>query len=565
MKKAIIIFIIILALSAGIAGFYHYQKNSYSKETLKIEILGMKEVDLAQKIVYTVKYKNNGNARLENPKLTFECPDNSLKCSIVGEEESEGQGNLLRKTISLLTIYPGEEKTIQIEARLLGSENDTKVARASLTYQPKDLKGYYESVTTFTSVIKKVPITFGIDIPSKIESGKEISILSNYFSHINYPLSNLSVIAEYPSDFNFLEANPLALEKTNWDIGLLNENQGGRIEIKGTLNGEVKEQKIFKIRFGIWQEGEFTLLKEIVKAVEIVSPSLYISQSINNNPKYIADPGELLHYEIFFKNIGEQAQENMFLVVKLEGNAFDYQSIRTDSGNFASGDNSIIFDWRRVPMLRFLDAQEEGKVEFWIELKKEWEMTQSQEDNFIIRNKIYLSQAREEFANKVNSMLNLSQKGYFEDEVFGNSGPIPPKVGQKTTYTIIWQIKNHYNILKNVKVKTLLPQNVEFVGSIFPEQEIEKIAFDPVSREIVWDVGDIENKDGVVLQNRNIAFQISFIPNEAQRGTKPEIIGKGRISGEDEWTGIVVDGFSPAINTTLPDDRTISEEAGIIQ
>ncbi|MEA3292871.1 MAG: hypothetical protein U9P88_00085, partial [Patescibacteria group bacterium] len=103
------------------------------------------------------------------------------------------------------------------------------------------------------------------------------------------------------------------------------------------------------------------------------------------------------------------------------------------------------------------------------------------------------------------------------------------------------------------------------VGSIFPEQEIEKIAFDPVSREIVWDVGDIENKDGVVLQNRNIAFQISFIPNEAQRGTKPEIIGKARISGEDEWTGLVVDGFSPAINTILPDDKTISEEAGIIQ
>ena len=73
--KKITLFIIILALIAGIAGFYYYQKNIYSKEVLKLEILGQEEADLLQEVEYIVKYKNNGNTRLEEPELVLNTPN----------------------------------------------------------------------------------------------------------------------------------------------------------------------------------------------------------------------------------------------------------------------------------------------------------------------------------------------------------------------------------------------------------------------------------------------------------------------------------------------------------
>ncbi len=553
MRRKFITFLILLATIVGMAGFYYWQKNIYSKEVLKLEILGPEEAEIYQEIEYIVKYKNNGQVRLEEPRLIFEYP----KYSIVEEE-------VLRKEISLEDIYPGEERVVPFKARLFGKEGDALTAKATLSYRPKNLKARYESTTTFTTVIKSVPLNFEFDLPSKTESGKEFKFRLNYFSNIDYPLSNLRCKIEYPLGFEFIESTPLSLEKIEWEIPPLNKAEGGRIEIVARLRGEVGEQKIFQAELGTWQEGEFVLLKKAVKGVEIIKPALYITQQINGNPEHIANPGDSLHYEIFFKNIGEETLIDLSLVTTLTGNAYDLETLRAPDGEYELGDNSILWEWRRAGDLQFLNVQEEGKVEFWVKLKEEWEIS-SLEGKEVIKNKIYLSQVREEFVNKVNSKLVVTQKGYFEDEVFGSSGPIPPKVGERTTYTIMWQVKNYYNDVKNVKVKATLPKNVKLTGKIFPEEETEKFTFDSQSREIVWNIGELKVAQGILSPAPNIAFQIALTPDNAQIGQTPEIIGQAKIEGEDSWTKETLRQTASNINTTLPDDKTITEEMGRVQ
>lgn len=553
MKNNYIIIIAVVIIALGAFGFWLYQKNSYSKEILKLEILAPNEVELAQEIEYTVKYKNNGNTRLESARLIFEYP----KYSLTSENEP------LRKELILDDIYPGQEQTFTFKARLLGNEGELKKARAWLNYQPKNLTARYESETSHTAQIKSVPLTLEFDLPSKIDSGKEISFELNYFSNVGYPLSNLGIKIEYPSDFEFESSSPKSLEETEWEIGLLNRAEGGRIAISGNLKGEVGEQKQFKAQLGSWQDGEFIVLKETIRAVQIVTPSLYISQQINNSPQYVATAGDTLHYEIYFKNIGNDAFSNLFLVARLEGDIFDFATLKAPLGDFESGDNSIIFDWRRVSSLQFLDAREEGKVEFWIDLKEDWAITNVNEKNPVLKNKVFLSQAQEEFVTKVNSKIEIIQKGYYQDEVFGNSGPIPPVAGNQTTYTVIWQAKNCYNDVKNVKVKATLANNARLTGNIFPEGT--SLTFDTGSRELVWDLENLDAGKGVLGAGPSVAFQIAFTPDSFQQGTTPQLIGEAVITGEDQFTGLTVNGNSSSVNTTLPDDETVSSQEGIVR
>jgi len=559
MKKFTII-IILLAAVAGIAGLYYYQRNIYSKEILKLEILGPEETELVQEIEYIVKYKNNGNTRLEEPELIFEYPEYSIP--------SEGSSQRVTKNADDFggAIYPGQEQTFSFKARLLGKEGAVKQAKATLSYRPKNLKARYESSTTFTTLIKKVSLTFDFDLPTKIESGKDFDFKLNYFSNVDYPLSDLRVTVEYPSDFEFVESVPQSLEKTEWDVGLLNKAKGGRISITGKLRGEIGEEKVFQAKFGTWREGEFVLLKEIAKGVEITKPSLYVSQQINGNPRYIASPGDSLHYQISFKNLGEDIFTNLFLIVKLEGEAFDFDTLKAPRGTFETGDNSIIFDWKRVSKLQFLDAGEEGEVEFWIGLEDEWPISSSEDKNPEIRTNVYLSQIQEQFVNKVNSKLQIVQKVYFQDEVFGNTGSMPPKAGEGTTYTIMWQVRNFYNDVNGVKVKAKLPSNVELTGNIFPEDGSSNFTFDSESREMVWSVGDLKVSEGVAgTAAPNLSFQVRLTPYANQTGQTPEIIGEATISGEDQWTGEIIRGTSPTVNTTLPDDQTVTGEQSIVQ
>jgi hypothetical protein len=544
--RKITIFIIVLALSLIAAGFWYYQRGFYSKDALKLEILGPGEAELADEVEYIVKYKNNGNVRLEQAKLVFEFPENSVV---------EGEA-FLRKEITLDDIYPGEEKTASLKARLFGSEGKAKVAKAQISYHPKDLKASYTSDTTFTTLIKTVPITFEFDLPSRTESDKQLQFRLNYFSNVDYPLSDLDVKIEYPTGFEFLDSNPKALDQTEWNIGLLNRADGGRIEVSGNLKGEIGESKLFQAELGMWQNGEFVSLKKATRGIEIMKPSLYIIQEINNNPQYIANPGDLLDYQITFKNIGDKVAQNLFLIVNLDGDALDLDSLKIDSGQFSKDDKRIIWDYTMISDLKNLLPTEEGQVEFWVKIKDDLPPDMK---NLTIKDTVSLDNFKEEFSTKVNSKVEILQNGYFQDEIFGNSGPIPPAVGQTTTYTVIWQVKNYNNDIKNVKVKAILPQWVRLTGEIFPKDA--KFSFDSASREIVWDVGELMTAgSGVSGPGPNVAFQIAFLPDSSQRGQAPEIVSEARLTAEDTWTETNLERTASAITT-----NSIGQDSGIVQ
>src|SRR6056297_299630 len=535
MFKKIITILIVLLLIVGGIGFWYLNRNTYSKEILKIEVLGPERTKVGEEIEYIVKYRNNGNVRLEVPKLVFEYPQYAEI-----PENREKRVELSSKEIGD-AIYPGEEKTFRFKTRLFGKKGEDRTAKASLTYSPKNLNSSYKSVSSLTTIIEEVPLSFEFDLPSKVESAQEFTFQINYFSNIDYPISDLAVKVEYPDDFEFISAEPTGIEKTTWNIGLLNKADGGRIEIIGNLRGDVGDRKIMNAKLGIWREDDFVHLKEITKGIELIEPSLYITQQINGNPKYVASPGDMLHYELFFKNIGDDPLTKAFLIFKMQGDAYDLSTLKSDKVDFGEGDNSIIFDWRKVSKLQFLEAKKEGMVEFWIELKDDWGMEGENDKNPILTNQIYLSQVEKEFEIKVNTKAELVQSAYSEkpedsiiddEEIFENSGPHPLEEGESSTYTVVWELKNYYNDLENTIIKATLPEDVEMTGNIYPEED--GLTYDSDSRELVWDAEKVEAGTGFTEDSRKIAFQLEITPETEK--SEYTLIEKGEIKGSDQFT-----------------------------
>ena len=196
--KRVIFIIIVIGIVIGIAGFWYWRENIYSKEVLKLEILGPEQAEVFEEVKYTVKYKNNGDIRLEDPRLIFEFPEDTLL----------EPGQTRRQEKELEDIYPGEEKTFQFKARLFGRENEVKTAKAWLNYKPRNLQARYESATTFSTAIKSVPLSFDFDLASRVEAGRDFRFYLNYFSSSDYPISDLGVKIEYPDGFEFLKSSP---------------------------------------------------------------------------------------------------------------------------------------------------------------------------------------------------------------------------------------------------------------------------------------------------------------------------------------------------------------------
>ena len=151
MRKKLTIIILILFVIVLALGIWVLQRNVYSREIVRLEILGPSEAELASEVEYVVRYKNNGNIRLESPVLIFEFPKNA---EVINDPSGNGNGRL-RKEKELADINPGEENKVSFKGRLFGKENEAITAKVWLKYRPKNLTAYYESATTFTTTIKR--------------------------------------------------------------------------------------------------------------------------------------------------------------------------------------------------------------------------------------------------------------------------------------------------------------------------------------------------------------------------------------------------------------------------
>lgn len=551
-KKILLILFVVVLVGAG--AFLYYKESMFSKEILKLEILGPDTAKIGDEIQYTVQYKNNGNFVLEQAKLVFELPNNSLT------EDS--------KTMfvqNLKDIYPGDQESVSFKARLLGKDGDLKTAKASLSYVPKNITATYESDTTFITKVDASPVTLNFDLPTQVEQGKALTYSVNYFSNVDYPLENLSVKIDPVPGFDISSADPKSLDNKEWKLQTLNKAQGGRINITGKVSAQSAQNLTFSASLGMWQNGNFVVIKQANANVQVIQPLLFISQQVNGSDSYIASPGETLHYQIFFRNIGSTPFSNLFMVAKIDGSALDTSTIEAqDNGQVQAGDNMIVWDYTQVPQLRSLDTQQQGEVDFDVKVRSDWTPSMTDVNSNVITDEVNVSQITQKFTTKVNSGLVISQKGFYKSDDIYNSGVIPPQVGKATTYTINWQIKNYFSDEKNVKVKAVMPKNVSLTGQIMPQDELSNFSFDSSSREIVWSAGDISAGTGVTGDPVALSFQVSVTPDALQKGLAAPLMGQAEISGENQFTNTTITSQDSAVDTSLPDDFANSG-GGIVQ
>ena len=523
MQKFVLVFLLVATAALGAIGFWFWQKNSTSRADLKLEILAPDEATLGEEILYTVKWKNMGDVGFENAKLTFEYPSGALP----------SEGAEMRKITDIANIAPGQEGSMQFAARLFGKKDDVQEARATITYTLRNITANLRAETSTSTVLAVVPVNFELDMPSRMESEQQFAFTLNYSSNSAYPLSNLRITLEYPAGFEFRSASPSPIGEKEWNIGALNQAEGGRITVTGALHGNVQEAKLFRATLGSWKEGKFTLLRDNSKIVQIIEPRLFITQKINGSSDYIANAGDTLHYEVFFRNSSDRPLENLSMVVSLDGKPFDLTSIRADGGNFKPGDNSISWRPSDVPQLRFLGRGEEGKIEFWVDAQKEFRPVSPQEMNFVLKNSVFLSDAKEDFTMKLSANPGVEQR------IIGDATPGAPQT--EKFYIVEWKATNAYNDVGNVRVKATLPAGVEFADDVQPREAV--VTYDSVSKEIVWTVADLPAGTGYFGEFP--APLITFRVRVTNRVEK--IMGEARITGEDRFTNRSVTDTAPEI------------------
>lgn len=562
--RLIVAFSVLMLAGAGYLGYVYFFQ-TFKKSDVSVKITGPETVESGENIEFTVSYQNRSDFDLENAVLLFEWPEGAIP----------KDSTILKNEQRLGTISSGRAKGFTYEGQFFGAKNNKMVVNATLQYSPKGVERSYEAKSVFESLISKTPFSVIMNIPPRAVSGNEVELILEYQNLSQTSFDDMQLKIEYPEGFIFSSAEPAASFSNNvWEFEKINGKENGKIKLKGILSGRENENKLFQAFIGkLNQDNELIAYAGDEETTVMSSTILFVYQTVNDGRDIVASPRDRLSYKIKYRNTSDVAIPNVTITAKIDSKAVDYRSFDIRWGSFSGAINSIVWNSTSVPQLSILGPGEEGEVLFSVRLKDKIEVAGFSDQNFIVSNIVSVNSDQipdvlrgipigneDKVDVRVNTVVDFAMKGLYKNAPLENSGPIPPRIGQKTTYNIIWQLTNTTNDIDGAKIEAALPPNVAWEGRVSPGSA--DIVYDKFSGKVVWNIGKIPIGTGFIMPAMQAAFQVSITPGLADVGRSVDLISSAKFGGIDSFTNTSLASEEDKKNIYLQEDSYIMDFDG---
>lgn len=551
-----IFFLATIALSVYVL---FYSSNIVSANNIDIAIKAPTQIRSGEELNLEITLLNRNKVTLQDAVLSFTYPSGSM------DSLSTNQELLLRRE-KLGDIAPGESKLLSSRALIFGAENDRPKVLLKLEYNIPDSNAVFSKEAEYEVFIESSTVNVSLDIPADINLGKTFNSRLVVISNAKSPLRQVAVKLEYPTGFSFQSANPEPQLSNNiWYLGDLAPGDKREIILTGSLSGLSEDLKTFKVLAG-WDksagQGEIaTVYANLAKTISLKKD--FVGLSIDLQGRTSSSPGGQIEGTINWSNNLRDKVLNGRLELAFSGLALDKRSVRASQGFYNSLTNSIVWDKQSLGSLGLLNPGDGGQTSFSFNilplsslsaggveplgLKAVFSGTRQGDDNQ--ETEIVSENSR---TIKISSLARLSARSLYSVGPFRNSGPLPPKVGEETTYTLTLGLANSTNELKSARLTADIPSYLRWLGNFSPLDE--RLIYSKTDSKVVWDVGTVAVTpvDGVL--SREVSFQVALTPSLSQLGTAPALLQNIVFTAVDSVTGDTIKLQSSNLDIKLTGD-----------
>ncbi len=537
-------------LALGAAWYVFSQgKNVVSDKNIEIAVKGPVSLKAGDELDLQIALTNKNPVAIDQAELSVVWPDGSRD-----PDNTAKQFTYTNQKIGV--IKSGETVNVVARAIVFGKENDELEVKLNLGYHLTDSNTLFEKEAIYRLKINASPVDLSVVIPSEINSNQELNLNLKVTSNSDKPLNNVLVEVIYPPGFQFKNSNvPPTYDSRKWLLGDLLPGVERVINITGVIEGQTEELKSFQVRAGIKdpdQEKNIALLyNDFFKTLTIKKPFLgitFVEGNLSTGSASLTLKNEKDgQYNLEWVNNLPIKLRDVQVIVHLTGEALDKRSVRVQGGYYSSVDNTITWDKHTKTELAFVEPGATGRLGFsFSSLPLLGEAKNLRGPRIYTDITITGFRVSEGFSNekvqtdlsrviKIDSVVKINTQTFYRDGPLSNTGPLPPKVDNKTTYTLKWSLLNSSNDVNNGIVETTLPLGVEWVGVTSPPDE--NISYDKQQRKVVWDLGYLKAGTGVATDPRTVNFQVSFTPSINQVGAMAKLTRNVVFRGVDTFSG----------------------------
>jgi len=564
--------LLIFALSLGVVYFaysYFFDRTNDSS-SLEIKISAPEKVLAGEEFSYKIEYHNPSKFALTKVNLEVQYPENFI---LVGSSIVPQNGNYGWR---LPDIDPGASASLSITGKLINKADSVNIISGRLSYVPLNYSSQFKKEASASTLITGPGFQADLEYNNTAFLNQDNTmtliisdITNNYLGDFNLTFSlpeetNVSVASSSDklSSSSDLTAKKITITKSggvSWQISGLNQELG-RQEIPlsykiGTKldNPEISVRLEKKLEDGqsyvFWEK---TVKPTLVKSD--LNLTLFINGSKNDNA---INFGQALNYTLSYNNKGDNTFKEVIIMTALSGEFLDFNSLNMEKAGEVRG-NTIIWTKNEIPELAEIKPGQEGEINFSLnllafkegDLGKDLSVTSYAQYGVNNRTAKGEDNKSNTVISKINSDLSLSEQiRYFNDDNQPvGSGPLPPKVGEKTGFKVYWVVKNNLHELAETRVVFTLPSNVEFDDKT--STNVGNIAYDSNTRQVVWEIGRLP----VSVYRADAEFGISITPTENDRNKILVLSSGSTVSATDTETKNVITKKTGPKTTKLEDD-----------
>ncbi len=529
--------------------------NLISGDNISLSVLAPTTIGGGEEISLQIAVANQNTVPIESGTLIISYPS--------GTQAIEGNGKELGTVREQLpTVNPGGVLNIPVRARMFGEENEEKAIKVAIEYRVEGSNAtFFKEAKPHIVKISSSPVTLKIDAVKSISSGQEVELKLTINSNASTPLSDILVKVTYPDDgFDFTSSKPEPVSgRDTWLIKELKPGATTTITLKGIVIGKESDVRVFSVATGVASEKNsfnlFSIFTSVKHEVAVENPFLKLGLEINGNDDDIVVVNSLRRVDVglTFENSLDDTIYNGKVSVLLKGSGLDDVDVIVPDGFYDSSAHKITWDSAGVNGLKEIKPGGRVRLSFILDLDK---LTGATPEVTIEvsgqAERVFEDRVPQKISGTVSKRIRiesgaeLSSSALYSEGPFNNSGPVPPEVEKKTTYTLLLAVDNGTNDLTSAEVTATLPQYVEWLNVVSKPDEV---TYSAVSRTLTWRIGNIDGKG-----HEELWVQVAFTPSNNQEGEIPTILESQRFRATNRFTNTTVRDEASPLTTELIND-----------
>ncbi len=234
-------------LALGLGAYLVFRGNDIvSANNIDINLAGPVSVAGGEPVAFTVQVSNKNSVQLQLVNLAVNYPTGTA-------DPADTTKALKTFQILLPDLAPNGVDQQPINAVLYGEQNTTKTIQVVVDYRVPGSSATFSKEKNFDILINSSPLTLSVDSFKKVNSNQEVNFDVSVVSNSKEVVKNLLLNAVYPFGFTFISASPAPAQSDHatWVIGDLPPNGKQVIHIKGKIQGEDNDTRVFRFAVGV--------------------------------------------------------------------------------------------------------------------------------------------------------------------------------------------------------------------------------------------------------------------------------------------------------------------------